>query len=100
MPTVALYLLEGALGMPVFTGTPEKGIRLAYMVGLTGGYLLSYLPVAWIVGRAAGKVLAHPSCSRRRNVARRGRYSFDGGSSDGLSLQRRRVLDPAFACFG
>lgn len=44
--TVALYLLEGALGMPVFTGTPEKGIGLAYMVGPTGGYLLSYLVAA------------------------------------------------------
>ncbi|APY13359.1 MULTISPECIES: biotin transporter BioY [unclassified Brucella] len=56
--TVALYLLEGALGMPVFTGTPEKGIGLAYMVGPTGGYLLSYLAAAWIVGRAADKGLA------------------------------------------
>lgn len=51
--TMALYLLEGALGMPVFTGTPEKGIGLAYMVGPTAGYLLSYLVAAWIVGRAA-----------------------------------------------
>lgn len=51
--TMALYLLEGALGMPVFTGTPEKGIGLAYMVGPTGGYLLSYIAAAWIVGRAA-----------------------------------------------
>ncbi|ENP79802.1 hypothetical protein C970_01383 [Brucella abortus CNGB 436] len=56
--TVALYLLEGALGMPVFTGTPEKSIGLAYMVGPTGGYLLSYLAAAWIVGRAADKGLA------------------------------------------
>lgn len=56
--TVALYLLEGALGMPVFTGTPEKGIGLAYMVGPTGGYLLSYLAAAWIVGRAADEGLA------------------------------------------
>ncbi|MBZ9654265.1 biotin transporter BioY [Phyllobacterium lublinensis] len=56
--TMALYLLEGALGMPVFTGTPEKGIGLAYMVGPTGGYLLSYLAAAWIVGRAADKGLA------------------------------------------
>ena len=51
--TMALYLLEGALGMPVFTGTPEKGIGLAYMVGPTGGYLLSYIAAAWVVGRAA-----------------------------------------------
>lgn len=56
--TVALYLLQGALGMPVFTGTPEKGIGLAYMVGPTGGYLLSYLAAAWIVGRAADKGMA------------------------------------------
>ena len=39
MATVALYLLEGALGLPVFQGTPEKGIGLAYMAGPTGGYL-------------------------------------------------------------
>jgi biotin transport system substrate-specific component len=51
--TVALYLMEGALSLPVFTGTPEKGIGLAYMVGPTGGYLLAYLAAAWIVGRAA-----------------------------------------------
>ncbi|ATU92435.1 biotin transporter BioY [Phyllobacterium zundukense] len=56
--TMALYLFEGALGMPVFTGTPEKGIGLAYMVGPTGGYLLSYLAAAWIVGRAADKGFA------------------------------------------
>lgn len=56
--TMALYLLQGALGMPVFTGTPEKGIGLAYMVGPTGGYLLSYIAAAWIVGRAADKGLA------------------------------------------
>ncbi|MRG56068.1 biotin transporter BioY [Phyllobacterium sp. SYP-B3895] len=53
--TMALYLLEGALGMPIFTGTPEKGIGLAYMVGPTGGYLVSYLVAAWIVGTAADK---------------------------------------------
>ncbi|MGH6760486.1 MAG: biotin transporter BioY [Phyllobacterium sp.] len=57
--TMALYLLEGALGMPVFTGTPEKGIGLAYMVGPTAGYLLSYLAAAWIVGRAADRGFAN-----------------------------------------
>ena len=41
--TVALYLAEGALGLPVFAGTPEKGIGLAYMMGSTGGYLLGFL---------------------------------------------------------
>ena len=41
--TVALYLMEGLAGLPVFAGTPEKGIGLAYMVGPTGGYLLGFL---------------------------------------------------------
>ncbi|QND52262.1 biotin transporter BioY [Phyllobacterium sp. 628] len=53
--TMALYLLEGALGMPVFTGTPEKGIGLAYILSTTGGYLFAYLAAAWVVGRAADK---------------------------------------------
>jgi biotin transport system substrate-specific component len=53
--TVALYLLEGAFGLPVFAGTPEKGIGLAYMVGPTGGYLAGYLAAAVIVGLAVEK---------------------------------------------
>lgn len=50
--TIALYLVEGALGLPVFTGTPEKGIGLAYMMGPTGGYLAGYILAALIVGFA------------------------------------------------
>lgn len=52
LATVALYLIEGAAGLPVFAGTPEKGIGFAYMVGPTGGYLASYLVAAAIVGYA------------------------------------------------
>lgn len=48
--TVAFYLLQGALGLPVFAGTPEKGIGLAYMVGPTGGYLAGFLLVAIVMG--------------------------------------------------
>lgn len=47
---VALYLAQGALGLPVFAGTPEKGIGLAYMTGPTGGYLAGYLPAAVLAG--------------------------------------------------
>ncbi|WP_406873038.1 biotin transporter BioY [Aminobacter sp. P9b] len=47
---VTLYLAQGALGLPVFAGTPEKGIGLAYMMGPTGGYLLGYLPAALLAG--------------------------------------------------
>ena len=50
LATVALYLLQGALGLPVFAGTPEKGVGLAYMMGPTGGYLLGFLVAAWVCG--------------------------------------------------
>jgi len=37
--TMLLYLAEGALGLPVFAGTPEKGVGFAYMMGPHGCYL-------------------------------------------------------------
>lgn len=51
--TVASYLALGMAGQPVFAGTPEKGIGLAYMMGPTGGYLLGFLIAAWAVGALA-----------------------------------------------
>jgi len=48
--TVALYLAEGSLGLPVFAGTPEKGIGFAYLIGPTGGYLLGFLVSAALLG--------------------------------------------------
>jgi biotin transport system substrate-specific component len=47
------YLAAGAAGLPVFSGSPERGAGLAYMVGPTGGYLLGYLVASWLVGRLA-----------------------------------------------
>lgn len=51
--TVALYLAEGMAGLPVFSGTPERGIGLAYMAGPTGGYLAGFLLAAAVVGLLA-----------------------------------------------
>ena len=51
--TVALYLIEGAAGLPVFAGTPERGIGLAYMAGPTGGYLVGFLLATVVTGRLA-----------------------------------------------
>jgi biotin transport system substrate-specific component len=48
--TVGLYLLQGALGLPVFAGTPEKGIGLLYMMGPTGGFLVGFLIAAAAMG--------------------------------------------------
>jgi len=48
--TLLLYMAEGAAGLPVFAGTPEKGIGLAYMMGGTGGYLLGFVAAAMLTG--------------------------------------------------
>jgi biotin transport system substrate-specific component len=45
---LALYLAEGAIGMPVFSPTGPGGI--AQLVGPTGGFLLAYPLVAWLAG--------------------------------------------------
>jgi biotin transport system substrate-specific component len=47
--TVIAYLLEGAAGLPVFA----TGGGLAYLMGPTGGFLLGFIPMAYIIGRAA-----------------------------------------------
>ncbi len=44
------YLAAGAAGLPVFSGSPERGVGIAYMVGPTGGYLLGMLIASWLVG--------------------------------------------------
>lgn len=51
--TVALYLIEGAFGLPIFSGTPERGLGLAYMTGPTGGYLAGFLAAAVVLGGLA-----------------------------------------------
>jgi len=53
--TVIFYLISGAMGMPVFAGTPEKGIGIAYMAGPTGGYLLGFVLAATVTGFLAEK---------------------------------------------
>jgi biotin transport system substrate-specific component len=47
---ILLYLVEGALGLPVFAGTPQDGIGLSYMMGSTGGYLVGFVLAAYLCG--------------------------------------------------
>lgn len=49
--TVALYLLEGAMGLPVFA----TGGGLAYILGPSGGFLIGFLLMAAIIGYAADR---------------------------------------------
>ena len=51
LATVSLYLFEGIIGLPVFSGTPEKGMGLVYFTGPTMGYLLGFLIAVFISGK-------------------------------------------------
>lgn len=45
--SVAFYLLEGAVGLPVFAG---GGAGPLIFAGPTAGYLVGFLPAAWLSG--------------------------------------------------
>ena len=44
---IGLYLIEGILGLPVFSNSPERGVGLTYFVGPTMGYLLGFLSASF-----------------------------------------------------
>ena len=48
--TVALYLFEGMIGLPVFSGSPEKGVGIVYYSGPTMGYLIGFLFTVYFAG--------------------------------------------------
>ena len=48
LSTVGLYLLEGIVGLPVFSNSPEKGIGLVYFTGPTMGYLIGFLSACFL----------------------------------------------------
>ena len=48
--TVGLYLIEGLIGLPVFSNSPEKGVGLVYFTGPTMGYLIGFLFTAYFAG--------------------------------------------------
>lgn len=50
--SVAVYLLAGACGLPVFAGGMGG---IGRMVGPTGGYLIGYLPAVFVIGLISEK---------------------------------------------
>ena len=48
--TVSLYLFEGIIGLPVFSGSPEKGVGILYFSGPTMGYLIGFLFTVFFAG--------------------------------------------------
>ena len=58
--SVAIYLVIGLVGIPVFSG---YGAGLAKLAGPTGGYLVGYLLLAFIGGLFIEKSHGHPVIS-------------------------------------
>jgi biotin transport system substrate-specific component len=55
--SVAIYLMTGVLGLPVFAGGTGG---IAKIAGPTGGYLLGYLPAAFVIGLFSEKLPKRP----------------------------------------
>ncbi len=47
---LALYLVEGAVGLPVFNPSPTGLVGVAHILGPTGGFLMAYPFVAFLAG--------------------------------------------------
>jgi biotin transport system substrate-specific component len=47
---MALYLAEGAVGLPVFSPSPTGLVGIAQLLGPTGGFLMVYPFVAFLAG--------------------------------------------------
>ena len=48
LSTVGLYLLEGIIGLPVFSNSPERGVGIIYFMGPTMGYLIGFLSASFL----------------------------------------------------
>lgn len=55
LSTVGLYLLEGIIGLPVFSNSPEKGVGIAYFTGPTMGYLIGFLTAGYLASHVNSK---------------------------------------------
>ena len=53
--TVGLYLLEGMVGLPVFSNSPERGIGMVYFTGPTMGYLIGFVSACYLASFVKSK---------------------------------------------
>jgi biotin transport system substrate-specific component len=76
---VALFLLLGALGFPVFSG--GRG-GLALFAAPTGGYLIGYLAGAFLAGLLSRGLLGRGAAGRKRSLG----ASFAGSAAGFLAI--------------
>ena len=55
LASIGLYLLEGIIGLPVFSNSPEKGVGLIYFTGPTMGYLIGFLSAGFLASKINNK---------------------------------------------
>ena len=55
LATLGLYLLEGIVGLPVFSNSPERGVGLVYFTGPTMGYLFGFLSACFLASFVKSK---------------------------------------------
>ena len=55
LASIGLYLLEGIIGFPVFSNSPEKGVGLIYFTGPTMGYLIGFLTAGYLASKVNSK---------------------------------------------
>ena len=55
LASVGLYLLEGIMGLPVFSNSPEKGVGLIYFTGPTMGYIIGILVASYLASKINSK---------------------------------------------
>ena len=48
LASIGLYLIEGIVGLTVFSNSPEKGVGLLYFTGPTMGYLIGFLTACFL----------------------------------------------------
>ena len=48
LSAVGLYLIEGIVGLPVFSNSPERGVGIIYFTGPTMGYLIGFCSACYI----------------------------------------------------
>ncbi len=53
--SMILYLVAGAIGLPVFAAIPGLPQGIARFAGPTGGYLWAYPMAAWVAGTIGGR---------------------------------------------
>ena len=51
LAAIGLYLIEGIVGLPVFSNSPEKGVGLVYFTGPTMGYLIGFLTASYLASK-------------------------------------------------